>query len=369
MKPELARRVARHGLFWLALWGFFLFIQLPEHFASGRIIYWREYLFIQLPLSLLTIYPLLYLMLPQLLHRRQLGLFLVLLAGWLVVGAGLAGLLQAFYRHVVLPGLFGENLWPPFQWQEVTGGLTFGFFALVATGGLVCVVTGVNYWYEQRQLSVHLQQQRLQTELQLLKAQLQPPFLFRTLQTLQELTLHKSATAPAAVLHLSALLRYMLYESPLDEVPLTDEVEMMEHYVALEKLRLGDRVDVSLNFSGALAAHTIAPLLLLPFLENAFRHGTDGEQECPWVSIDLVAKRNSLTLKVINSCRHAVPGVSGGPDLGDIRQRLSHLYPGRNELKVVAEPDTHLVALHLRFAPAHPAPGTPAPLLLSTMST
>ena len=175
--------------------------------------------------------------------------------------------------------------------------------------------------------------------------------MFDTLRALQALTAQKSPAAPAAVLHLAAVLRYLLYESPQAAVPLADEAELLQHYVALEQLRLGARVEVSLTISGAPGPHLIAPLLLLPLLENAFRHGTGPAQECPWVSIDLVAKPRSLTFKVINSQAAAGAAPPDGPGLRALRERLSRLYPGRHELKIVAEPDTFLVALQLRFAP------------------
>ena len=146
-------------------------------------------------------------------------------------------------------------------------------------------------------------------------------------------------------------------------MPLADEVAMLRHYLALETLRLGPRVEVSLHFSGALAESSIAPLLLLPLLENAFRYGTGTRQECPWVSIDLVAKSRSLTFKVINSQPNAPADWHEGPGLRTLRQRLERLYPGHHELKIVAEPDTFLVALRLRFAPMPGHISSPSPTL------
>jgi LytS/YehU family sensor histidine kinase len=244
--------------------------------------------------------------------------------------------------------------------ENIDRKLELWVFAVLATGGLPCAVKGVNYW--QRQLRVQLEEQRLRTELELLKSQPQPPFLFSTLRTLHALTTQKSPESPAAVLHLSALLRYMLYESPQAAVPLADEVDMMRNYVALERLRLGAGIDVSLNFSEPLELHAVAPLLL-PFVENAFRHATQPALECSWVSIDLVAKPHCLAFKVSSSYPNVGPEVAAA-DLGSIRERLVRLYPNQHEMRVMTEPDT-LVVLHLRLTPAKPAlvPVSPAQLL------
>jgi LytS/YehU family sensor histidine kinase len=134
----------------------------------------------------------------------------------------------------------------------------------------------------------------------------------------------------------------------------------VQHYVALEQLRLGPRVEVSLSFSGPLSAYAVAPLLLLPFVENAFRHVTGNQLECSWVSIDLVVNNNFVIFKIINSQAGVAAAVREGPGLGHLRQRLARLYPGRHALKVVAEPDSFLVTLHLNMQPAPAAPPQPA---------
>ncbi|GAB3879472.1 hypothetical protein GCM10028824_43030 [Hymenobacter segetis] len=324
--------------------------------------YWAGYLLTQLPLFVLATYPLLYGLLPWLLQRRQPGRFLLGLAAWVASTALISNILWLSYGAFWAPRLFG---WPAFltlDWPSLVGDLNAGFFMLLVAAGGASAIKVFNEWYEQRQLGEELRQRQLRTELELLKTQLQPAFLFDALRSLQLLTAQQPAAAPAAVLHLAAVLRYMLYESPQDAVPLADEVQMVRHYVALEQLRLGTRVDVSLNFSGALDAHAIAPLLLLPFLENGFRHATGPELECPWVSIDLVAKQTSVTFKVINSHAPTAPAWHDGPDLRRVRERLARLYPGRHELKVVSEPDTFLIALRLWLAPLSAAQPTAPPV-------
>ncbi|MCB2408795.1 sensor histidine kinase [Hymenobacter lucidus] len=348
MKAWLQHRVVRHGLFWLGVLAISLLIQLPAYWLRGTKLYGWGLLFNQLPASLLTTYSLLYWILPRLLRQRQTSLFFLLLAGWLMGCALVTITTRAFFDLIVQPGLFDIQ---PVAPTHPAGywGLNYTFFMTLVTAGVAVAVKVADGWYEQRQLGAQLRQQQLCTELELLKAQLQPAFLFDTLHALRQLTGAKSAAAPGVVLELAGLLRYMLYESPREAVPLADEVEMLRHYVALEKLRLGGRVEVSLSCSGPLEAHRIAPLVLLPFLENAFRLGTQAPVECPWVSIDLVAKASGIVLKVISSRASEVPADDG---LQVIRQRLVLLYPGRHELKVLTEPDTFLAVLHLQLPPA-----------------
>ncbi|WP_201981805.1 sensor histidine kinase [Hymenobacter rubidus] len=335
-------------------------IQLPSPSYLGARLYWREYLLVQLPVFLLATYPLLYGLLPQLLQRRRAAIFLGGLLGWLAISALVSNAFWVFYGCVLTPIVFGEKPLVAFSWQHIGG----EFFALLLVAGAASAIRVFNEWYAQQQLSQVLRQRQLRAELQLLKAQLQPTFLFSTLRSLHALTKQKSSDSPAAVLHLSALLRYMLYDGQLDAVPLSDEVDMMRHYVALEQLRLGRHVDVSLSFNGPLGQHHIAPLLLLPFVENAFAHITVAPADCQWVSIDLTVKVHSLTFKVISGRPEAEVATETAlpetPVLASIRERLARLYPGRHKMRLVSEPDTLLASLHLQLAPADALPAVPA---------
>ena len=355
MSGALRRRAGRHGLFWVAVTGFFLLLQVPAEWLGARRFYQLpEYFLVMLPAFLLATYPLLYGLLPRLL-RGQAGLpWLLGLLGWAAGSAGLCALLRAGYVFGLAPGLLHAVPHAPFSWAGLLHrGMDFSFFALLFVAGGASAIRVYGSWHAQQLLGQQLQQRHLQAELQLLKTQLQPAFLFATLRTLHGLTQQQSPAAPGAVLQLAELLRYLLYASPLDVVPLADELAMLRHYVALEQLRLGPRLEVSLSFSvgPGRAAQPIAPLLLLPFVEQALHLGTDPRLDCPWVSIDLVAGANSLTFKVLNGQAGAGPTPPDPAHLTRARQRLAHLYPGRHELKIVSEPDTRLLVLVLRQQP------------------
>ena len=374
MKSWLRYRTVRHLLFWGGVSAFFLLLQLPSQWLGGLQFYdARDYVFFMLPTIVLGTYPLLYGVLPRLLSRQHQLLSLAWLVGWAVSSAVLASLLRALYTFVLAPRLYQALPASPFSWVTLlTHGTGFSFVALLIVAVGASAVKVFNGWYAQQQQQQLLLQHKLQAELQLLKAQLQPTFLFNTLHLLHRLTVQKAPDSPATVLHLAALLRYTLYESPQGEVPLADEIEMIRHYVALEQRRLGALVEVSVNFSGALAAPTIAPLVLLPFVESAFGGVTGAQPKGTWISIDLVARANALIFKVITGWVEIETASREVPDLSRIRQRLARLYPGRHELKVVAEPDTLLIALQVRLAPPQPPNGpatagqVPAAQLLST---
>ncbi|WP_332369013.1 histidine kinase [Spirosoma telluris] len=176
-----------------------------------------------------------------------------------------------------------------------------GMRGATTIGGFAAAIKLVKIWYLKQQAYEQIDKEKLQAELQLLKSQVHPHFLFNTLNNLYALTLHKSDHSPAVVLKLSELLSYMLYECNASEVPLQKEIAFMRNYIGLEQLRYGDRLDMSVTISGDYPTKLIAPLLLVPFLENAFKHGTSEQLEQAWMHIDLSVQGNQLKFKVINS--------------------------------------------------------------------
>ncbi|WP_420149600.1 sensor histidine kinase, partial [Spirosoma sp.] len=155
------------------------------------------------------------------------------------------------------------------------------------------------------------------------------------------------------VLKLSELLRYMLYECNAPEVLLWKELEFIRNYVDLEQLRYGERLDLSLTISGEYQHKRIAPLLLIPFLENAFKHGTSEQREQAWMHIDLSVQGQTLKFKLINS-REAMPHDDtyiGGIGLQNVKKRLQLLYPDCHDLRITAEDETFMIFLTLELSP------------------
>jgi len=182
-----------------------------------------------------------------------------------------------------------------------------------------------------------------------LRAQLHPHFLFNTLNNIYSLVREKSDTAPKMLLQLSALLSYVLYECKADRVLLSKEIGIIKDYTALEKERYGERLDISMNFSGDIKDQMIVPMLFQPFIENAFKHGTSEQLGKVWMSIDLSVKKNQLYFKIINSCdeAHQMSTNANGIGITNVKKRLEFLYPNQHKLEYGFEKNVYIVSLIL----------------------
>ncbi|WP_299118487.1 histidine kinase [uncultured Tenacibaculum sp.] len=203
--------------------------------------------------------------------------------------------------------------------------------------------------------SFYKRQQIKEAELKLLKGQLNPHFLFNTLNNLYGLSVIKSDRLPGLMLKLSDLLRYSLYETKEIFVPLKKELEYLENYVSLERIRLEEQTEIILNISGNIDSKNIAPMLLIVFVENAFKHlGIQGEEQSK-VMIEVSEKKEKLYFKCINTIDDTKPleenlekGRSG-IGLVNVKKRLSLLYPNTHQLEINKEKNNFFVELILEI--------------------
>ena len=175
-----------------------------------------------------------------------------------------------------------------------------------------------------------LQQEKTTAELNFLRTQIHPHFLFNTLNNLYALTLEKSEKAPDVVAKLAEILDYMLYRCQGNAVLIEKEVETLKHYIALEKLRYGDRLELSFDYDTDNTSAEIAPLLLISVVENAFKHGVSGAIHPPKIMIDLLVKSNKLHFKVYNTKANLVEEESliyaKGIGMKNIKRQLELIY-------------------------------------------
>lgn len=219
--------------------------------------------------------------------------------------------------------------------------------------GIALSIKLLKYWYVQRKQTIEAEKQMMIAELKLLKAQLHPHFLFNTLNNLYSHTLESSSKSPEIVMRLSGLLRFMIYESNVYRIPLSKELELLKNYISLEQLRYGDRLDMSITIHGETEEFQIAPLLLLPFLENAFKHGTSKQLDQCWINLNLSINHSTMQFKLINSLDPSTVGHSakGGMGLQNVKRRLELLYKDKYTFENVAQEEVYVVTLNIELEP------------------
>ncbi len=313
--------------------------------------YGRQYL-IQLSDALLQIpavYFTLYFLMPRFLFKERYIEFIVYLTLLILL---FSALLWFFYVWVQKPIFWPDNDYPSrlLNYGKMLKYTTKIYPVLV----LAIVIKWFKYWFREQKSNQLLIEEKLKAELNFLKAQVHPHFLFNTLNNLYALTLKKSKEAPEVVLKLSDLLNYMLYECTADKVLIEKEIKLLKDYISLEKIRYGERLNISLNILGNAEGMQVAPLMLLPFVENSFKHGVSEEMDEAWVSIDIELKEDRLTLKVENSkSKHEERidefNYKQGIGLKNVRRRLELLYPEQHTLEMHDSDDSFLIILTIEL--------------------
>ena len=282
-------------------------------------------------------------LIPRFLNKKKLaiyGLLLVLLAGIL---SPLRSLL-----NVVISEIFDSA--SPFHFGE---GLASVFSTLVIVGLISAGLKIFSDWMTYTRVKTEMDKQNMQSELKFLRSQVNPHFLFNTLNSLYALTLKKSDQAPEIVIKLSEMMRYMLYECNEAYVPLYKEINYLKNYIELERLRHGSHIDIQLNVIGEVNQQRIAPLLFIPFIENSFKHGISKKINDGFVHTTLEILENRIELTVENSKAPTLPNperkISGGIGLANVKRRLKLIYPEQHELKVTDAPHKFNVELFLQL--------------------
>lgn len=210
----------------------------------------------------------------------------------------------------------------------------------------------MNDYTKQRKLAEEARKKQTEAELHLLKNQVNPHFLFNTLNNLYGLALKKSDTAPDAILRLSSILRYLLYESDVEKVSFEKEREVIQAYIDLELLRLPGNE----NFKFEIRAdnnYKIPPLLWLPILENAFKHATRVISGDYYIDFRFIITNNMITIYSKNNYKLAVNGdtkTAGGIGLDNFKKRLALLYPGKHLLETNSDEQFYIVSAQIDIA-------------------
>jgi sensor histidine kinase YesM len=342
---------------------------LPLFFIKTLVV--NSFLAVVVPQIALT-YVLIYWLLPNYYFKRK-NLFLVgsitvsVLIIFYFVAAGFKYVnviyshIQRIYDHIsrrpeVYDWSFKLNLRPAVLDQVSSLPIVLGFALMIKL---------VKRWWQKQKETELLAKEKIKAELQLLKAQVHPHFLFNTLNNVYFFTLTNSTQAPVMIKKLSGLLHYILKECEQPLVPLAKEIKMIRDYMALEKIRYAEQMQMTIDIGNDPGNKMIAPLLLIPFVENSFKHGASKMIMQPWVKLSIYIENNTLHFTISNSkppttepiaakaCLPNLPngqaGRQGNIGLKNVTKRLELLYPGTHELEIVSEPGSYAVHLTLQL--------------------
>ncbi len=343
---ESPDKYARHLVYWVVTYVVFILTVVVSFLTMDRFTwqdlaprFWSKFLILLICMA--YTYLVVYRFLPAfILHRRMtafiLRLSLVTLLAYAAMGLAIYLNTKVFQKASALAA----------GWI-VTMNFLFMGPPVVCLLFLACKM--LKTYFEKMEEKVSLARENANAELQLLKAQVHPHFLFNTLNNIYSFTIMRSPEAPLLVRKLSGMLRYMTSECDQPLVPLYKELKILRDYIDLEKVRYGDRLNLQIDVRGDTRQKLIAPLLLIPFVENSFKHGSSRMLERPWIILEIRIGPDKLRFSISNSKpneRHRHNGESG-IGLGNVRQRLKLLYPGEHHLEIVKKEHSYEVRLDL----------------------
>lgn len=280
-----------------------------------------------------------YFLMPRFLYRKQYWQFFLWVS---VVIMGLLALEELVLEQIFFAGTRRAQTFPGI------------FFSLVGVVPVIAILTGFKFGWDalQKQEQIEALQLTVQeSELQFLRSQINPHFLFNNLNNLYAHALEGSKKTPAIILELSGMLRYMLYECKERYVPLQKEIEHLQNFIRLYQLQIEGRGEVIFESNIMASGYKIAPLILIVFIENAFKHSQSGQAENISIQIDLNMEGNRLHFKCVNNfmAAEAMESVDQGIGLENVRKRLHLLYPEKHTLEINAQPKIYSVKLMLEL--------------------
>lgn len=336
-------------LFWGSLWVLIPVLLLsnwenPERLAGRSVVV--------LTGIMLTVWANMEILLPKLyFHKRQAAYILAGLAVVAIITALIDWDGAPWAEYFTRPGGRGGgahgNPNPGWRWIRYMGLAMPYFTALI--GSALFEIAG--YANRKEKEATEFRSEKLEAELKFLKSQINPHFLFNALHNIYTLTLIKSDQAPGNLLKLSGMLRYMLYECKADRVPLEKEIEYLRHFIDLHLLKDSRGLNVTVDLDESRPQLSIAPMLLIPFVENAFKHSKVEDRVNGWIKIEMKTADGQIVFQVQNSVPDAnfTKDQAGGIGLVNVRRQLELLYPGRYELAIDSgEPSVFSIRLKLQ---------------------
>lgn len=326
-------RILLHILFWVSYIVFFffqnaIFKDSSDYLASLGSLTLTA--FVDMAAAYFTVYYLL----PKFLFTKkyfQFSIFFLLSAAAAII------LQRVLMYYISYPVFYPEYLSKIKSFWQINP--FYSFFNIYTVVGLFASIKLLKYWYQNQQLKTELENKNKTSELALLRSQLNPHFLFNTLNNIDSLIITNPDKASDAIIKLSDIMRFMLYDTSTDEVPLDKEVNYLKSYISLQQMRLKDPDFVTVTIEGNCHGKTIAPMLFIPFVENAFKHGQKNVAS-PGIEVKLTCLIDSINFEVINYVddkKEMNKDDTSGIGLINTKRRLELLYPGKHEFTIEKE--------------------------------
>ena len=331
-----------HLLFWAATVGFHAFtkVRLIDEAGAGNFLL---EIVVRNGLLALLIYCNLLVLIPKFAARKRILAYTLLLSLTLALYVGLKNAHDLYLYGYVLHGVA--------QWSFFTN--TYYNFSIAVFYLAFSIALALSKaWYFQKELIRKMEVERLNAELEYLKAQINPHFVFNSINTIYFQIDRSNELARQSLSDFSDMLRYQLYECNGNKIPIEKEIKYIKSYVAMQRMRKDENYNIVFSESPDVKGFSISPLLLIPFVENAFKHVShSGKNE---IRINLGRVDNSFRLSVFNTKeKAAVNGTHNGIGLKNARRRLDLLYGGRHELVIQDRPEDFEVHLSLRIDDAN----------------
>ena len=331
----VTQRIVYHSAFWAVMFLLLLLLDNNDHGFFTKFSIETVNIFFY---GVLVYFNLFYLI-PNYLTEKKFLLY----CGLLILSVIIITPIKLMLFYVILPNA-EDWILPKQFWFFIAS------FMIVGASTIGKIITD---WVRHLRERKDLQTQTMQSELRFLKSQINPHFLFNTLNNLYALTLKKSDKAPEIVIKLSEMMRYMLYECNERRVPLQKEVNYIQNYLDLERLRQGKNVEINFKVEGEVFNQQIAPLMFIPFLENSFKHGLNTHLSHGFVSILLEVEKDKVHFYIENSKGDSIPTHthkrSGGIGLVNVKRRLNIIYPKQHKLEIHDDPNTYGVELDIEL--------------------
>jgi sensor histidine kinase YesM len=353
-------RIKQHLLFWAIWYTYLAFTNIAYPIGYHEWAYFKNPLhsfsesffiaFTQAP----AVYIMLYLIFPKFILKKKYlgGLVCMSLLWFLCLGLNVFVHMKVIqpFQAIILPSDYVPH-------RLRTEGLKF-YMALTATNKAAFTITASalmlkfgKHWYHHQHRSLQLQKENTEAQLQLLTAQVHPHFLFNTLNNIFSKTQTESPGGSKMIMSLSDMLRYILYEGQKPLVPLKQELTMITEYINLEKIRYGNKLDVHMLTPGKVDDIYITPLLLLPFVENCFKHGASNMLQNPWINLTVEIKDTTLMMKLMNGKVPLNENEKNNPGIGinNVRKRLELLYKNNYDLHIREDEEVFVVDLKVEL--------------------